>query len=52
MAASLAWCVVCAGAIALLRRALPPVALRIMEMLCGVALLVLAGLLLVRTLTA
>jgi chemosensory pili system protein ChpE len=52
MAASIAWCVVCAGGIALLRRALPPVALRIVEVLCGVVLLVLAGLLLVRALTA
>ena len=52
MTASIAWCVVCAGGIALLRRALPPVALRIVEVLCGVVLLVLAGLLLVRALTA
>jgi chemosensory pili system protein ChpE len=48
MLASLVWCFVCAGAIAGLRRALPPVAVRGVELLCGLALLVFAALLLGR----
>lgn len=43
MVSSLAWCFVCAGGIALLRRALPPVAVRVVEGLCGAALLCLAA---------
>lgn len=46
--ASLGWCFVCAGAIAGLRRALPPAAVRVVEFLCGLALLVFAALLLTR----
>jgi chemosensory pili system protein ChpE len=48
MLASLGWCFVCAGAIAGLRRALPPAAVRVVELLCGAALLVFAVLLLGR----
>ena len=46
MVASLGWCLVCAGGIALLRRALPPALIRVVELLCGLSLLVLAVLLL------
>ena len=52
MLSSLEWCFVCAGGIALLRRTLPPTAVRTIEALCGVALLGFAALLLVRLLTA
>lgn len=52
MVSSLAWCFVCAGGIALLRRALPPMAVRAVELVCGLALLVFAGLLLSRLATA
>lgn len=43
MISSLAWCFVCAGAIALAHRALPPLAVRAVEGLCGAALLCLAA---------
>lgn len=52
MAASLAWCVICAGGIALLRRALPHTALRMIDVLCSLALIALAALLLARTLAS
>ncbi|SEG99188.1 chemosensory pili system protein ChpE [Nonomuraea solani] len=48
MTSSLAWCFVSAGLIALLRRALPPLAVRLLEAGCGVALLVFAVLLAIR----
>ncbi|HXV93160.1 MAG TPA: LysE family transporter [Pseudonocardia sp.] len=48
MTSSLLWCVVCAGGIALLRRALPPAAVRAVELVCGLALLGFAALLLHR----
>jgi chemosensory pili system protein ChpE len=51
MASSLLWCFVCAGAIALLRRVLPPLAVRIVDLTCGVALLAFAALLLQRIAT-
>ncbi|WP_433434748.1 LysE family transporter [Nonomuraea sp. CA-141351] len=50
MTSSLAWCFVSAGLIALLRRALPPLAVRILEAGCGLALLVFAALLAARLL--
>jgi chemosensory pili system protein ChpE len=43
MVSSLLWCVVAAGGIALLRRALPPVAIRVIEGLCGLVLVVFAA---------
>jgi chemosensory pili system protein ChpE len=49
MTTSLAWCFVSAGAIALLRRALPPGAVRVVEAVCGASLLVFAALLAART---
>jgi len=49
MVSSLAWCLVCAGAIALLRRALPPLAVRVVELGCGLALLAFAGVVLAGT---
>ncbi|NYI03708.1 LysE family transporter [Allostreptomyces psammosilenae] len=42
MASSLLWCVISAGLIVVLRRALPPVAVRVLEACCGVSLLVFA----------
>ncbi|SDI86349.1 LysE family transporter [Nonomuraea jiangxiensis] len=48
MTSSLAWCFVCAGLIVLLRRALPPTAVRLLEAACGISLLVFAALLLAR----
>ncbi|GAA1241103.1 LysE family translocator [Pseudonocardia aurantiaca] len=51
MASSLLWCFVCAGAIALLRRVLPPLAVRIVDLACGAALLAFAALLLQRLVT-
>jgi chemosensory pili system protein ChpE len=51
MASSLLWCFVCAGAIALLRRVLPPLAVRIVDVACGLALLVFAVLVLQRLVT-
>ncbi|PZG04576.1 LysE family transporter, partial [Nonomuraea aridisoli] len=48
MTSSLAWCFVAAGLIALLRRALPPAAVRVLEAACGLALLVFAALLAAR----
>lgn len=44
MASSLAWCFLCAAGIALLRRALSETAARVVEALCGAALLALAAL--------
>ncbi len=51
MASSLLWCFVCAGAIALLHRVLPPLAVRIVDLACGAALLAFAALLLQRLVT-
>ena len=51
MASSLLWCFVCASAIALLRRVLPPLAVRIVDLACGAALLAFAALLLQRLVT-
>lgn len=51
MISSLVWCFVCAGGIAALRRALSPGAVRTVEVLCGVALLVFAALLVIRLMT-
>ncbi|MFI7704594.1 LysE family transporter [Nonomuraea sp. NPDC049480] len=48
MTSSLAWCFICAGFIALLRRALPPPAVRLLEAACGVSLIVFAALLAAR----
>jgi chemosensory pili system protein ChpE len=48
MTSSLAWCFICAGLIALLRRALPPLAVRLMEAACGLSLIVFAALLAAR----
>ncbi|SDJ50894.1 chemosensory pili system protein ChpE [Nonomuraea maritima] len=45
MTSSLAWCFVAAGLIAVLRRALPPPAVRVLEAACGLALLAFAALL-------
>ncbi|MFI7636707.1 LysE family transporter [Nonomuraea sp. NPDC049400] len=50
MTSSLAWCFICAGLISLLRRALPPLAVRLLEAGCGAALLVFAALLAARLL--
>ncbi|MGW3344918.1 LysE family transporter [Nonomuraea rubra] len=50
MTSSLAWCFVSAGLIAVLRRALPPVAVRVLEAACGAALIVFAVLLAARLL--
>ncbi|GAA2211344.1 hypothetical protein GCM10009850_068030 [Nonomuraea monospora] len=50
MASSLAWCFVSAGLIAGLRRALPPVGVRVLEAACGAALIVFAVLLATRLL--
>ncbi|MEV0823559.1 LysE family transporter [Nonomuraea rubra] len=50
MTSSLAWCFVSAGLIAVLRRALPPVAVRVLEAACGAALIVFAALLAARLL--
>ncbi|MFI7618192.1 LysE family transporter [Nonomuraea terrae] len=50
MTSSLAWCFVAAGLIALLRRALPPPGVRVLEAACGLALLVFAALLAARLL--
>lgn len=50
MVSSLAWCFISAGLIALLRRALPPLAVRLLEAGCGAALLVFAALLVARVL--
>jgi chemosensory pili system protein ChpE len=52
MASSLLWCFVCAGAIALLRRVLPPLAVRIVDVACGLALFAFAALVLHRLLTS
>ncbi len=51
MLSSLAWCFVSAGLIALLRRALPPLAVRVLEAGCGLSLLAFAVLLAARLLT-
>jgi chemosensory pili system protein ChpE len=51
MASSLLWCFVCAGAIALLRRVLPPLAVRIVDVACGLALLVFAAFVVERLVT-
>ena len=51
MASSLLWCFVCAGAIALLRRVLPPLAVRIVDVACGLALLAFAAFVLLRLVT-
>ncbi|MEV0380588.1 LysE family transporter [Nonomuraea sp. NPDC050643] len=48
MTSSLLWCFVSAGLIAVIRRALPPVAVRLLEAACGAALLVFAVLLAAR----
>ncbi|MGP3916669.1 LysE family transporter [Nonomuraea sp. 10N515B] len=48
MTSSLAWCFVSAGLIALLRRALPPLAVRLLEAACGLSLIVFAALLAAR----
>ncbi|MGP4097111.1 LysE family transporter [Nonomuraea sp. KM90] len=48
MTSSLAWCFVSAGLIAVLRKALPPLAVRVLEAACGVALLAFAALLAAR----
>ncbi|MFB4270364.1 LysE family transporter [Nonomuraea sp. GTA35] len=50
MTSSLAWCFVSAGLIAVLRRALPPAAVRVLEAACGAALIVFAILLAARLL--
>jgi chemosensory pili system protein ChpE len=50
MTSSLAWCFVSAGLIAVLRRALPPAAVRVLEAACGAALIVFAVLLAARLL--
>ncbi|MET9515068.1 LysE family transporter [Streptomyces sp. NPDC002994] len=42
MVSSMLWCLVSAGLIVILRRALPPLAVRVLEACCGVALLVFA----------
>ena len=42
MASSMLWCLISAGLIVVLRRALPPVAVRVLEACCGIALLVFA----------
>ncbi|MEU9158996.1 LysE family transporter [Streptomyces sp. NPDC048424] len=42
MASSILWCLIAAGLIVVLRRALPPLAVRVLEGSCGVALLVFA----------
>jgi chemosensory pili system protein ChpE len=52
MASSLLWCFVCAGAIALMHRMLPPLAVRIVDLACGIALLAFAALLLQRLLSS
>jgi chemosensory pili system protein ChpE len=51
MASSLVWCFVCAGAIALLGRVLPPIAVRIVDLARRAALLAFAALLLQRLVT-
>ncbi|MGP3957363.1 LysE family transporter [Nonomuraea sp. 3N208] len=48
MTSSLAWCFISAGLIALLRRALPPLAVRLLEGACGLSLIVFAALLAAR----
>ncbi|MGI5286767.1 LysE family transporter [Nonomuraea polychroma] len=48
MTSSLAWCFISAGLIALLRRALPPLAVRLLEAGCGLSLIVFAVLLAAR----
>ncbi|WP_222946945.1 LysE family transporter [Streptomyces sp. TRM49041] len=42
MASSVLWCLIAAGLIVVLRRALPPLAVRVLEACCGVSLLVFA----------
>ncbi|WP_431047014.1 LysE family transporter [Streptomyces sp. P1-3] len=42
MASSVLWCVISAGLIVVLRRALPPLAVRVLEACCGVSLLAFA----------
>jgi chemosensory pili system protein ChpE len=42
MASSMLWCLIAAGLIVVLRRALPPLAVRVLEACCGVSLLVFA----------
>ncbi|MBA9005337.1 LysE family transporter [Thermomonospora cellulosilytica] len=51
MVSSLAWCLICASLIALLRRALPPPAVRLLEAGCGLCLLAFAALSAVRLLS-
>ncbi|MFP3965031.1 LysE family transporter [Actinomadura fulvescens] len=51
MIASLVWCFVCAGLITLVRKALPPWAVRVIEGGCGISLLVFAALLAARVVT-
>ncbi|WP_188192699.1 LysE family transporter [Nonomuraea sp. SYSU D8015] len=48
MTSSLAWCFISAGLIALLRKALPPLAVRLLEGACGLSLIVFAALLAIR----
>lgn len=48
MTSSLVWCFVSAGLIALLRRTLPPLAVRLLEAACGASLIVFAALLAAR----
>jgi chemosensory pili system protein ChpE len=50
--ASLAWCFIAAGLIALLRKALPPLAVRVLEAGCGLSLLAFAVLLAARLFNA
>jgi chemosensory pili system protein ChpE len=52
MASSLLWCFVCAGAIALMHRMLPPLVVRIVDLACGIALLAFAALLLQQLLSS
>jgi chemosensory pili system protein ChpE len=42
MASSMLWCLIAAGLIVVLRRALPPLAVRVLEACCGVSLLIFA----------
>ncbi|MGW7477206.1 LysE family transporter [Nonomuraea muscovyensis] len=51
MASSLVWCFVSAGFVALLRRAVPPPAVRVLEGVCGLALIALAVVLAARLVT-
>jgi hypothetical protein len=46
MTSSVLWCLACAGAITLLRRTVPAAVVRVVEVVCGAALVTFAGLLL------